>query len=661
MRVNGSGTTRKFVSDPDELSAAIADAATTVEVPEPEFPYKVGWSPTYDALAGEEFEQVTPVETLLDDVKGRGRVILHGEAGSGKTTVLLRLFKKAAQEMYPVFVNLRRWKPPLFEEWKVAQGNDAYRMALLLANLAEPATDEGTIQNLPGDRFRLLFIDGLNEVPEEVARGVLSAAEEFARRNPLGGVVVSDRLTRRDLPSEKWDLARLQPLDAGQVRELVPAAAFDAADPAQTELMRRPFFLNWAIQAGPTTASSAEAIEAFLQTHGDLDDAELDAAARGAFAMYESPDKSRTFDFASFTVRAGEEVARKLVAANLLEREDEFAYFAHHLYHDYLAARWLAHDQTRWDRAAFDALSFHASSFDALALALEQVREAELADELIRRIYDWNFYASAYALGKGRHLGSVLVTEKMEVALLAMLAERRWDLIRATVEAVTDALLFVPSDLARELLAAGSLEEVQRLIQQIDAEDDEYQAWRQLFLTPIGSEAPAEGVTLLADARSLLGWTAANVLRRTELTSEQQFEVRNLVERHREPRVRWRSAHALGSHPSMENAEVLAQALTDVDEWVRYGAIRAIIEEAALSPNLRGEILRLVIEAVDQIVEDSRTIGQLQRSLVLREPPMEWPDAVAPLVEALWFKAASVEAQDRWRQVAYDVQRSVAA
>jgi hypothetical protein len=650
---------RPVAVSPEQLVRAIEEAANAVELPEPEFPYRLGWSRTYDDLLAGQFDQETSVGTLLEEVQRRGRVILHGEAGSGKTTVFRRIFKLAAESMYPVLVNLLRWSPPLFDAWKASDGNDAYRMGLLLRNLGEPLTDEADLRRLPLDRFRVVLIDGLNEVPSEVARGVLSAADSFARRNPLGGVVVADRLTRRDLPSEKWHIARLRSLEPEQVRVLMPAEAGEA-DPAQTELMRRPFFLNLAINHGPSTASGAEAVESFIRTHARLDDEQLDDAARGAFDMYAAYG-SRTFDVGQFEEIATAPVVAQLVEAGLIKREEDSAYFVHHLYHDYLAARWLAKDPEQWGRDAFEALSFHASSFDALALALEQVTEATLADQFIREVYDWNFYASAYALGKGRQLGSALVTAHMEVALLAMLAERRWDPLRATAEAVTDALLFVPSDFAAAFLAAPSIREVQETVGAIDDDDAEYQEWKRLFLTPVGQPARDDQVELLVDDRSLLGWTASNVLRRTELSPDQEARIRGMIREHGHPRVRWRAAHALGSHPSMENARVLATAVAeDEDELVRYGAIRAITEQAAASRDLRMEILELVTGLADEIERDSTTLRQLQRALVLRDPPADWPVAVAPLVDALWSVAASVEAQDVWRRVAFEIERSVA-
>jgi hypothetical protein len=635
----------------------IAALLQSITLPEPQFPYRVGWAHSYDALFTGDYEVDAPAKTLVDEAKRRGRVIVHGEAGAGKTTLLLRLLKEHADLALPVFINLRAWTPPLFDQWQESIDNPVTQMHLLMTELGRPTTNEDELAALRTRKLRLIMVDGLNEVPRDVARGVLEAVDAFARRNTMAGAIVTDRLTRRDLPGDHWRIARLQPVGEQAVMELLEGAG---AAREHAELLQRPFFLNLAIHEGVSTASSSGALAAYIERHVEPTRDELFTIARAAYGVYEE-HQSRTFDSAEVEALIGRPLMERLQQAGVIERSGAAAYFAHHLYHDYLAAVWIASDSDRWTRSAFDAASFHASSFDALALALEQVEEPARADDLLRRIYDWNFYASAYALAKGRQLGSIAVTEPMEIALLAMLGERQWDPLKATAESVKDALLFEPSGFARSLLQADSLEEVQHLVTQHDADDDGFRQWQALFLTPTDAEVGDEVVDRITDERSLIGWTASNVLRRARLNEQQMSDVRKVLEEHDEWRARWRAAHALGSHPSSANAEALARALEDQDEWVRYGAVRALIEEAAASNRLRRSIIGSVVERVDVIAKDPRTLGELQRALVLREPPDDWADAVAPLVEELWSRASTVEGQDRWRRVAYDVQRQAVA
>lgn len=630
----------------------LGDAAAGL--PTPPFPYEVALRESYDGLFADAGERL-PAATLIEQALQKGRLIVHGEAGSGKTTMLLRLFA-AAKDALPVFVPLQLWSPPLFDEWSDAEGNHQARIDLLLRQLGRPSVTEALLAALPTSLPRLIVIDGLNEVPRSIATGVLEAVDAFARRNTRAGVIVADRLTRRELPSDHWQIVRLLPID----RATVVKHLSDVQLQGRLDFLQRPFFLHRAIQYGIEAASDAGAVGEYIEQAVHPTPAEFDDASRAAFELYREQE-ARTFEYGRFAALATNEVAEKFEASGLLVRTNETAHFQHHLYHDYLASRWLASDAERWTRAAFDAVSFHASSFDALAMALEQVNDPEMADELILHIYDWNFYASAYALGKGREQGSVAVTERAEVALLAMLAERRWDPLRATAEAVTDALHFVPSDFARKLLATGSVAEIQESVAHVDPGNGYFIHWRILFLTPIGAAVENEVVELLSDPHPLLGWTASNVLRRACVTEQQLERIRGMLGEGAEWPTRWRAAHALGAHPNQENAEALRDALSDRDEWVRYGAIRALIEEASRDEALRGPIVQMALECIDRIASDPRTVGELQRALVLRVPPRGWAEAVAPIIEELWGRAETVAAQDRWRRLAYDVQRAEAA
>jgi hypothetical protein len=197
-------------------------------------------------------------------------------------------------------------------------------------------------------------------------------------------------------------------------------------------LLSTAFFLDLAAKQGLDSASSSRAFEGYFRNHAGLDQERLLAAGRAAFEAY-ATRKSRTFAREEFEAVAGREVLEALVGAGIVVEEEALAYFKHHLFHDYLASVYLAEDEKRWIGTSFDTITFRASSFDGLAMALEQLEDMRRADLMLRRIYDWNFYASAYALAKGRMLGSVRVSEEMEVALLAMLAERRWDPIFPTV------------------------------------------------------------------------------------------------------------------------------------------------------------------------------------------------------------------------------------
>jgi len=644
-----NGSTRTFA----ELERAVDEISAGITLPEPAFEFSIGWAPSYDALFAHDLDRSSGIAELIDVALRRGRVLLHAEGGTGKSVILQRLFRVAEERgLIPVLVDVRRWRPPLFDEWEDAEGNELLRTAILLGELGAPSTEEATLSQLPPERHAIVLLDGVNEVPSATADSILATLESFAWRNPAAGVIATDRLVRRNLPSDAWRLATIKPLARESIAQLLQRPIPEGS----ARLLSSAFFLDLALSQGLDSTSSSRAFRSYFEQHVELTQDELAAATEGAYQMY-ATQRARTFPLDTFARIAGDRPTNALREAGTLLIEGTTAYFRHHLYHDYLAAAHLAADAARWGYDAFDALTFNASSFDALAMALEQLEEPPRADELLRRIYDWNFYGSAYALAKGRQLGSIQVSEQMEVALLALLAERRWDLIRPTSDRVTDALRIFPGQRARAFLEVASHTELIALVDDIEIDGPEFERWRELFSTPVATRAEEETLTLLESEDSLLGWTAANVLKRLRLEAAEEASLRRMLAEGTAT-VRWRASHVLGAHPSQPNIEALFGALADEYHWVRYGCIRSLVEIAARAPDLREPIFVRLREIIRDLAQDEATIREFERALILREPPPGWTESVEPVIDELWANAETIELQDHWRRVAYDVRRA---
>jgi hypothetical protein len=343
-----------------------------------------------------------------------------------------------------------------------------------------------------------------------------------------------------------------------------------------------------------------------------------------------------------------------LKAAGRLVLDPPQASFDHHLFHDTLAARWLAADETRWNAAELDTLTFSASSFDALALALEQLPDPAQADLFVRRIYDWNYYGAAYALARARQLGGIEISTGMHVALLAMLAERRWDPVRSTADRVEDALRLVGDDLAKDLLGADSPHAVRERIATEVLQGDVYEAWRRLFVRPDGVPADAQLLDALVDEESLLGWTAANVLRRAAPTQMAATQVIGVLAGHRSPTIRWRAAHVLGAWSSEAAVQALRGALMRDELWVQYGALRSLIDIAASTKGAaRERHLRWLIDCLDEIkAMPPQILEELERALVRVPAPKNWVSNAGEIVEALYASEHDEHKRDRWRRLA---------
>jgi hypothetical protein len=639
----------------ERLRAQTARVAEDLRPFEPPFEFTILWAPGYDELfSSSDFKTRTDVDGLLREATRWGRIILAAEGGSGKTSIVRQLFHLAlSKKNWPVLIDMRDWRPPTAERW-TAEANSIVRMDLLLTSLAKPKIPEADLSYLPGEEPLVLLVDGLNEVEAGTGHAILQVLDDFAKRHPSAAVVVTDRLLRREV-SARWGLATIAPLTREQIARL---AGNDAAD---NELLRSAFFLDIAIQEHVDASSSARAIRAYLHEHTSLPDKGLQAAARASFLIYErlfsTRMLSRSFPLPLFKEHAGDAATSALAEAHILiDSPEGVAYFRHHLFHDYLASAWLVGNRDLWRKESFNALTFEASSFESLAMALEQIADSGSADLFVRRIYDWNFYAPAYALSRARAGHVAAVTSGMETALLTMLAEKRWDPIRATSQRVTDALRLLSSQVAQKLLAAADLTELLEIVREMPVQDEAIEEWKAIFTTPPNARVEDSFIARIAEEDSLAGWTVANVLRRIRLTEAQLASMREMIDGAGET-VRWRIVHALGAHPSEENVSVLFDLLTsDEYMWVRYGAVRSLVECAARSSAIRDLVFEGIRERIEDISRHDRVLEEFEKAVVLREPPPGWADAVGPVIEELWAKAETLESQEHWRQLGYEVQ-----
>jgi hypothetical protein len=453
--------------------------------------------------------------------------------------------------------------------------------------------------------------------------------------------VVADRLVRRDAVTPRWTLARV-------LRADYPTGT----QTGDVRLLRNAFFLNLAVHGELEGDTAATAFLTYLREHVGLHDDELAAASAAAADAYHQ-NAARSFDAQRFEQLAGSAYDRLLAAGRLI-LDPPRAYFDHHLLHDTLAARWLAETSDRWIGNEFDALTFGASSFDALALALEQLPDSEPVDLFIRRVYDWNYYGSAYALARARQLGDVEVSHGMRVALLAMLAERRWDPVQATVHRVEDALRLIDDDLADALLDAKDFAAVRARISDEHAEGKLHETWRRLFLREADDAADEELLSALIDEESLFGWTAANVLRRVQRTPTAERRVIEILSQHNSATVRWRAAHVLGAWPTEPAIEALRGALLNDERWVKYGALRSLLDLAASSEDAaRAAQLEWLVEHLEEIKRSpDQVLEELERALVRVPAPDRWVQAAGEVVEALYASEQDEQKRDRWRRLA---------
>lgn len=650
------------VSPADNLRKSIRLALDDLAVPKPEFRFEVGWAHDYDGLFQDVFTENTEIGEILLKAKEVGRVLICAKGGAGKTVVIHRLARMAFEQgTIPFVLDLKRWNAQHYTRWSEIEPDNAERIKFLLQHFATPRTTPAVIDALPASVDKILLVDGLNEVLSSTGKEIIDVLDDFVRYAIQTSVVVTDRMTRREFRDEsRWRLGSILPLNEAEIRSHLRAKsrnvkAFDDDCSGEIGLLTTPYFLDAVLKSVAHAFSSSRMLHDYLAMHANMGEGELDQAGIAAFRVYEAT-KSRTFPLTTFETIADDKVTGKLLEAGILNKDGSFGFFDHHLTHDYLVSRYLAKSRaTAWSHGPFDVVTLDASSFDALALTLQQLESPDESDKFIRRVYDWNLYGAAYSVTEAA-CGLVSITQEMKIFLLAMLAERQWDLILSTANRARDALRLFPKSESEDFLNSSNLNDVFQLVQRVQSREKWFLDWRSIFTRAPLSQITDEELMLIQDTDSVVGWTYANVLKRLSLTENQQRMLADLVNDATEP-VRWRIAHVFGSFPGLENTELLVKLFdSDPYVWVRVGAIRSLIESAALSDSTgRRAIYEKLEKRADALLKDPKCLRQFEQSIfiVRSRAPEDWARSTFKVLEALRRSVDSFGSRERFQTLAY--------
>jgi hypothetical protein len=639
---------------------AYLDSSRELE-PTPSFAYSVGWFENYESLFQGEASTTTGIEAISDLAISTGRVLISGKGGGAKTVVIRRLMRQCLKEKtVPAVLDLKKWTSLQYQEWKTLVGS-VVRMDYLLANLGPKQFSVMQLDSLPLNIKRLIFVDGLNEVTQGFGQEIIETIDEYAQLAVLTGIVVADRMARRTFIDEKrWRIASIAPLTADEIRQQLThkfgdTALFDAADADTRALLSSPYFLNSLLRDGtPTAHTSSGTIHNYFVQHVSLSEPEIDVAGGAAYFAYKS-FRSRSFPIDDFRKAVGNKVTNKLIDAKALLIAGTLASFDHHLKHDFLASRH-AVKVGDWSPEVLGVLTFDASSFDALFMSLQQMTSSDDADDLIKNIYNWNPYGAAYALTDGGSQGRTLVSSEMQIVIITMLAERQWDLMKATQTKAKDALRLFPKTEVQRFLHASRLEELFPIVNSVSIKQRWFHEWKRLFTQKGKVAARDADVKQILNEDSLLGWTAANVLKRLPVPERSQVLLRKLI-RKQDKTVRWRIVHVLGSFPTKKNLSLLFDRLDrDGYHWVRYGATRSLVEMAALgSDQIRQQIFAGIAKRAKALSRDEKSLREFGSAILIEQKraPKNWVARLAPVIETFYNVESSFEKREQWRQMAF--------
>ncbi len=575
------------------------------------------------------------VEGLAEGLRRWACVLLQARGGAGKTYTASRVRDLLhAEDIWTVMVpavdlidaeDIESWSS---SRWAEAGPDSNSHDGRVRRDLAA--------EGRPG----VVVIDGLNEVDRPTGERILAAVGPITATDPQISFLITDRLTRRQGMSRHWRHATL-----GLVP---PETVLAIAGPGASEAMRVPYYLRRHSQGQAAHDILRDSITRFV------DDDDLNALAEASYEAYRDLGR-RSIGENSIAAAVGVDAFERMCDARCLIGEansnktveseldrglGQFR-FEHHLLHDFLAGWHLARNRSLWNDNGFDIVTLKASSFDALALALAVLDDFEHASDLVQSVYNWNYYAAAYMLEEDR-LGANSAGDALAVALLAALAEKRFDGIVPTAQRVEDALRVNQTELASHLLEARDRDEVVAIVvaNVPETAPEWFDQWIERFARAPGALATVEDVAAVASSQPVLGWGAANAMRRLLLTDEgTAVELRGLLAGANDT-VRWRAAHAIGPHASTSNFAALLDAFDreQADSWVAYGVLRALFEQArGAERDARSSRLEAILETIGPALAQSSLLrAEAIRCLEVDPLPADWHRDAEPVLEYLW-------------------------
>lgn len=599
---------------------------------------------------------------LLDHVLNDRKVVVTGPSGAGKSYLLRQVLRQAAaqDQLIPVYIDMKHsWRPDLKGLLKAPTKADEIEPsldALLSASAIDVTASD--LAGISDDRQILLIVDALNEVPADSADLVRHTLDQYARHRHNVRILIGDRRPELFYRELRWTVLHLAGVAEGAVQRTVDdrfgEGAFSGISEQDRELLHLPFFLDRAIESGQLRLGSrAGAVHDYVLAAG-LSEDDIDDVAPIAFAVFKRGEISLSDDDAACLDER--RVLSPLQDSAILVDGVSGLIFSHQLVHQYLAGKHLAANEDDWTYATLDLVTAGAASLDTVGMTIANIEEQPRRDRFLRIVYDWQWRAAVLALAEAQH-GDRPVSEALSAALLALAAEKMFDAVWGTRSRVKGLLAHVPGGMSHTMQAAASSEDLLDLVAEMDFPGvGWWSSWRDVFLwRPDRNDLTEREVSLIGSSEPLIGWTVANSLRRFKASDA---HMRLLIGIYRsqlrdEPgacATRWRVVHAIGVWPTRENAEFLLEALDDDYGWVIYGAVRSLVEMAALATT-DSELRDLILMRLDELswTLPAHPLSQIPWAAAYRDADSTWPDVVRPLLHTIRDRQKDGE-RERWEQ-----------
>jgi len=620
--------------------AALIDRSYFRTAPHPPFEYTVSVAGTYSSLRRGIYDASSRDLKALLPTADRPFIALHGGGGTGKTRIARTIFAKLLDEGFcPVLLDLKRFSGQPLNPDPVRAITD------IVVSASAPRCTPGELKLLAGQTRVCVIIDGLNEISREGRTVLIDFCQSLHAE--VGCYILAT--VRHGLPDPlpKFVHAMVDRLDAGFVQRVFDAAfregSFARLDGTLQEIYLRPFFLSLAFRTRRQYEGKhvwSGIFEEFFISQLGLTEGELD---RVADATFSGLDESGSVNTAVMKASLQGEFAM-LVDSEVLTRDESG--FEHELWRDYLLSRHLARYPAKWIDKWFDAATTFASSIECLPLTVEQLETAAARDALLKAVFDWNYVAAADCIRELRtdEPAPRQLNLGIRVAILAAIAEKRFDSVQRTRLRAEDILRGHSDDFARPFVLTKPRGLLVQHVAGLMSPQPWYTQWRELFTKPDDQTLSAEEITAVSSGDSLIGWTAANTIRRSTVGEDQLERLRDTYRQSRatdtNKTVRWRIVHVLGAFPTEANATLLFEALTtDPYHWVKYGATRALVETAAKAPDaLATSVLTKLQDALTNLEQHQlwmrrQILREAIETAFIRGAAPGWRNKITPLLE----------------------------
>jgi len=626
--------------------------------PKPAFTYKVSRAESYTQFKERIYFLRSQVPNVLIPNDGTPTIALHGGAGTGKTRIIKSLMGPLIDAgLCPVFVDLKEYSVE-GKHGQDAEDPETLVQDILLAG-SVPRRTPRELERLAGERGLVALIDGLNEVSNEARTMIIEYFSGLHRKGTCY-LLVTDRFGPA-VSLETFSHAAVDRLDPRTVEKIFDnnfgAGSFQKLSKRLRRIYRRPFFLSLALTSKRKFTRNSiwtGIFEEFFRNHLRMTGQELNLVAQSTLHAF---NNDASFDLSRFKEMVNGAIYDLLVDAEVLGREDSG--FEHHLWRDYFVSRYLAQNADDWKDPIFDVVTTFASSLECLSLTVEQLRDRAIKDTFLKLLFDWNYFAAAGCISDFQEDDPQprQLSPSIRSAILAAIAEKRFDAIQRTRKRADELIRDHRYDFAIPFSKAETREALAQHVKNLNGTENWFKCWRALFTKASGEKVIKQEIDLIASDDSLIGWTAANLARRSIVNEKGMQRFRDIYgqacKSEESKSIRWRVVHILGAFPSSDNVELLLKALQgDPYHWVQYGAARALVEIASQSDkDIREQVLGSLGEFIRTYDQPKLWIRrQIFREIIeavfIRSPKPGWKEAVLLILTTVVQREVEQSYQD---------------